>query len=374
MQPAGALAEQPPQQPQQQTAQPLPQPVQPPPSMQRQQQQGEQQQQQQPLQQQPEHHQRQEPPGVSPATQALLSGEARGLESRRFEVAGVEVHIRQDLRGSNALRPLDDDRVWAGDAARGGDADAAAPPILTADDLSRVGLAVWQAGFVLADLLLRRPPFGSWHGVSALDLGCGTGLVGILLSLAGAEVTLTDQPHIVPLADANAQANLTPGLHRWRVVTYTWGQGNPAAALLQPPDGQQGSAAPAAAAAAAAAAATAAAAGQGVPGAPPPLQQPPPGALPLTAGSLPSRSYDVVTAADVVYQPEVYAELAATLAALAAPHTLVLLSYKQRGLQEGSLLSLLEAAGFAVQPVPDSSLAPEYQGGTYRVVRATRID
>lgn len=29
--------------------------------------------------------------------------------------------------------------------------------------------------------------------------------MGILLALAGAEVTLSDQPHIVPLADANAQ-------------------------------------------------------------------------------------------------------------------------------------------------------------------------
>lgn len=49
------------------------------------------------------------------------------------------------------------------------------PPLAAAEDLSRVGLVVWQAGFVLADLLLRRPPFGSWHGASVVDLGCGTG-------------------------------------------------------------------------------------------------------------------------------------------------------------------------------------------------------
>ena len=34
---------------------------------------------------------------------------------------------------------------------------------------------VWQSAFVLADLLLRHPPFGQWHDVRVLDLGTGTG-------------------------------------------------------------------------------------------------------------------------------------------------------------------------------------------------------
>lgn len=57
------------------------------------------------------------------------------------------------------------------------------PPLAAAEDLSRVGLVVWQAGFVLADLLLRRPPFGSWHGASVLDLGCGTGAPPVAMQL-----------------------------------------------------------------------------------------------------------------------------------------------------------------------------------------------
>ena len=44
------------------------------------------------------------------------------------------------------------------------------------------------------------------------------------------------------------------------------------------------------------------------------------------------------------------------------------------GLQEGGFLTLLEGAGFAVQEVPQRQLAPEYQTGSYRVVRACRID
>jgi hypothetical protein len=38
-----------------------------------------------------------------------------------------------------------------------------------------VGLVAWQCGFLLADLLLRRPPFRQWQDVRVVDLGAGTG-------------------------------------------------------------------------------------------------------------------------------------------------------------------------------------------------------
>ena len=41
--------------------------------------------------------------------------------------------------------------------------------------LCNVGLVVWQSAFVLADYLVAHPPFGTWHNVSAIDLGAGTG-------------------------------------------------------------------------------------------------------------------------------------------------------------------------------------------------------
>lgn len=34
---------------------------------------------------------------------------------------------------------------------------------------------VWQSAFVLAEYLLRAPPFGQWADVRAVDLGTGTG-------------------------------------------------------------------------------------------------------------------------------------------------------------------------------------------------------
>ncbi len=44
------------------------------------------------------------------------------------------------------------------------------------------------------------------------------------------------------------------------------------------------------------------------------------------------------------------------------------------GLQEERLLQLLEQRGFAVQEVPETQLAEEYRGGTYRVQRCSRIE
>ena len=38
-----------------------------------------------------------------------------------------------------------------------------------------VGKVVWQSGFLLADYLIRCPPFRDWGGVRVVDLGTGTG-------------------------------------------------------------------------------------------------------------------------------------------------------------------------------------------------------
>ena len=42
--------------------------------------------------------------------------------------------------------------------------------------LENVGRVVWQSGFLLADYLIRNPPFREWPGVRVIDLGAGTGM------------------------------------------------------------------------------------------------------------------------------------------------------------------------------------------------------
>ena len=71
-------------------------------------------------------------------------GEERALECRRFEVAGAAVDIRQDLRGSNALRPLDDDRVAGAGSARGQEDGEPAPLILTRECVRCIAGRDWR--------------------------------------------------------------------------------------------------------------------------------------------------------------------------------------------------------------------------------------
>lgn len=97
-----------------------------------------------------------------------------------------------------------------------------------------VGLVLWQAGFVLAEWLIRRPPAfvarrpRGWAGARVLELGCGVGQLGVPLACTGAAVTLTDLPHIVGLTGDNVAANLHAMPIAPRVMPFVWGATSPA--------------------------------------------------------------------------------------------------------------------------------------------------
>lgn len=50
-----------------------------------------------------------------------------------------------------------------------------------------------------------------------MDGVCWAGIGGIALALAGADVTLTDLPHVLPLMQRNVDMNCAPSQHRTRV-------------------------------------------------------------------------------------------------------------------------------------------------------------
>lgn len=237
---------------------------------------------------------------------------ATDLDTRVFQVGQhLTLRVSQLPRLSQSLRPLlagsADDAVgsaaadalveWPG----GEDGQEGSQTASSREQLANVGLCVWQSGFVLAELLLRLPPYGQFADVTVVELGCGTGVVGMALALAGcAHVCMTDLPHVLPLTAVNLAANglafalgggacggqaLLPGqlpaeqLLRCRVQLAPLPWGSSAVSALQLP-------------------------------APP----------------------DLIVGGDIVYQPEHYEALVDTLQALSAPHTLIFLSYKVRWL------------------------------------------
>jgi predicted nicotinamide N-methyase len=71
----------------------------------------------------------------------------------------------------------------------------------------RVGAAVWDGAYVLASYLDAQPP-GTFTGLRCVELGCGCGLLGLVLArLGGAAVYLTDKPQLLTGPRVNAAKN-----------------------------------------------------------------------------------------------------------------------------------------------------------------------
>lgn len=212
-------------------------------------------------------------------------------------------------------------------------------------------------------------------------------MAGSFLAAAGARVVLTDLPHITPLALENAAANAGgPGCGAAGaplVVDYAWGApaselratieaaaaraggggGGPAGGAAQQQQQQQ---------------TQAGGAGGGEPRREMPdwlrrqqseaarewLSEAPPGGPP---------EFDLLIAADCLYEAAARAPLLASLSALAAPHTQAAVCYRRRGLGEEGFASDAEAAGWAVQEAPPQLLHPEFQGGEYVALLLARL-
>ncbi|KZT13149.1 uncharacterized protein LAESUDRAFT_767687 [Laetiporus sulphureus 93-53] len=100
---------------------------------------------------------------------------------------------------------------------------------LSVDASPGCGGIAWPAGEVLSRYLARR---GSLRGRVALELGSGTGLVGLVAGILGADVWITDQAPLLPIMTSNVALN---GLSsRVRIAELNWG--TPLPADLPAPD------------------------------------------------------------------------------------------------------------------------------------------
>ncbi|NWY31440.1 MT21A methyltransferase, partial [Pheucticus melanocephalus] len=196
-------------------------------------------------------------------------------------------------------------------------------------DWRRLGVAavVWDAAVVLCAYL-------EMEGIdlrdrSVIELGAGTGLLGIVVTLLGkgffvvsfkanhncsARVTITDRAAALELLESNVQANLPPELHPRAVVKeLTWGKD---------------------------------------------LDNFSPGA------------FDLILGADIVYLEETFAELLQTLEHLCSERTVILLSCRIRYERDLKFLKMLRER-FSVSEVHYDSSKDVH---IYKAQRGSRKD
>ncbi|XP_062453081.1 EEF1A lysine methyltransferase 3 [Rhea pennata] len=138
---------------------------------------------------------------------------------------------------------------------------------------ARLGVAapVWEAALALCEYFEEQRL--DFQGKSVIELGAGTGIVGILAALLGGDVTITDLPVALEQIRENVRRNVPETLvPQPRVRALSWG---------------------------------------------------------LDHDTFPS-GYDVVLGADIVYLPETFALLVGTLRHLCGPGSVAYLSSKMR--------------------------------------------
>ncbi|XP_069773338.1 EEF1A lysine methyltransferase 3-like isoform X2 [Narcine bancroftii] len=85
-----------------------------------------------------------------------------------------------------------------------------------------VSAYVWEPGVELCQYFHNEKV--NFAGKKILELGSGTGIVGILAVLLGGDVTLTDRPRVLKQIEYNVAANIpSHSRHRAKVGTLVWG-------------------------------------------------------------------------------------------------------------------------------------------------------
>ncbi|XP_037227184.1 EEF1A lysine methyltransferase 3-like [Falco rusticolus] len=134
---------------------------------------------------------------------------------------------------------------------------------------------VWEAALSLCRFLGEQR--FDFRGRTVIELGAGTGIVGILAALLGGDVTITDQPAALDQIQENVRLNFPAAAAAPQVRALVWGRDE--------------------------------------------------GAFPA--------GYGVILGSDIVYHPPSFAPLLRTLRHLCGPHSIALLSAKMRGGGDG---------------------------------------
>ncbi|XP_070577055.1 protein N-lysine methyltransferase METTL21D-like [Ptychodera flava] len=94
-------------------------------------------------------------------------------------------------------------------------------------EVGDVGCVVWDAALVFASYLQTEDfskSYGTLSGKSVVELGSGTGIVGLTAAVLGANVLLTDLEDFVPLLELNIKTNETHSQGTSKAQTLKWGE------------------------------------------------------------------------------------------------------------------------------------------------------
>lgn len=158
--------------------------------------------------------------------------------------------------------------------------------VILSQDWNKLGVAavVWDAAVVLCMYL--ELGHVDLKGKVAIELGAGTGLVGIVAALLGATVTITDREPALEFLSANVRANIPPEQRAAvQVSELTWGEG---------------------------------------------LER------------YPAGGFDIVLGADIVYLEDTFVSLLQTMEHLCSENTVILLSCKIRYERDTKFLDMMK--------------------------------
>ncbi|KAL8740720.1 MAG: hypothetical protein Q9190_006607 [Brigantiaea leucoxantha] len=108
------------------------------------------------------------------------------------------------------------------------------PPLILQDDPTQCGGQLWPGGMVLAKYLLQQK-MSDLQGKTILELGSGSGLVGLSLALSSphlSSVHLTDLPAILPLLQHNRSLNTL--LSPTHISVLPWGSDSLSTSISTP--------------------------------------------------------------------------------------------------------------------------------------------
>jgi len=174
-----------------------------------------------------------------------------------------------------------------------------------------LGNTIWDGCIVLSKYLTNPLVFPSshWSGKRVVEVGSGTGLVGLACGVLGADVTVTDLPSQLPLLQANIDKNHLQ--ERVKADVLSWGEG---CSHLRPP-------------------------------------------------------VDVVVAAECIYYEELVIPLCHSLRELCDRHTVVYVSYEPHNPEGVSLFLETASKIFNIEQIPESDLDEAFRSEKIQVIQ-----